>query len=62
MCNFSFDLSALFFMQGYRQYVLSTIPTLVNLDFSTVTKGDVITAKTWQASNMAQKPKKIYRD
>ncbi|BFZ14832.1 hypothetical protein BsWGS_17871 [Bradybaena similaris] len=49
-------------IKGYRQYVLSTIPTLVNLDFSTVTKGDVITAKTWQGFYNAQKPKKIYRD
>ncbi|CAG5120945.1 unnamed protein product [Candidula unifasciata] len=49
-------------IKGYRQYVLSTIPTLVNLDFSTVTKGDRVTAGTWQAFNSAQRSKRISRD
>uniref|UniRef100_A0A0B7ABC8 Leucine-rich repeat-containing protein 51 n=1 Tax=Arion vulgaris TaxID=1028688 RepID=A0A0B7ABC8_9EUPU len=46
-------------IKGYRYYVLSTIPTLVNLDFSRVTKGDVVTTKTWRENNRADKPKKV---
>jgi hypothetical protein len=48
-------------VKGYRFYVLSAIPTLVNLDFSTVTKGDAMTTRTWKLFNV-EKPKKIVHD
>ncbi|KAM5247144.1 leucine-rich repeat-containing protein 51 isoform 2-T2 [Ctenodactylus gundi] len=43
--------------EGYRQYVLCTLPRITTFDFSGVTKGDRTTAEVWKRMNI--KPKKL---
>ncbi|KAK3579819.1 hypothetical protein CHS0354_014966 [Potamilus streckersoni] len=45
-------------MKGYRQIVLSMLPNLQVLDFSTVTKADKKTAETWNKMNSVGKQQK----
>ena len=42
---------------GYRQYVLSRVPQLKCLDFSTVTKSDRVTADVWKRMIAPKKTK-----
>ena len=45
-------------LQGYRMYVLSSMPWLRNFDFSAVTKCEARTAETWKRLNNPNKKKK----
>ena len=45
-------------VQGYRFYVLSSMPWLRNFDFSAVTKCEARTAETWKRLNNPNKKKK----
>ncbi|GFR81807.1 leucine-rich repeat-containing protein 51 [Elysia marginata] len=49
-------------VKGYRLYVLSTLPQLLSLDFSRVTKCDRRTAQTYKNFNNPCRPKRTVRD
>ncbi|GFO39039.1 leucine-rich repeat-containing protein 51 [Plakobranchus ocellatus] len=48
--------------KGYRLYCLSTLPNLLNFDFSRVTKADRMTANTYKNFNNPCRPKRVIRD
>ncbi|KAH9505689.1 hypothetical protein Btru_055507 [Bulinus truncatus] len=49
-------------IKGYRFLVLAILPNLINLDFSIVTKGDKMTAKTFKNFYNPDKSKKVKKD
>ncbi|KAI8798777.1 leucine-rich repeat-containing protein 51 [Biomphalaria glabrata] len=49
-------------IKGYRFFVLAALPNLVNFDFSIVTKGDKVTAKTFKMFYNPDKPKKLKKE
>ncbi|XP_059168067.1 leucine-rich repeat-containing protein 51-like [Physella acuta] len=49
-------------IKGYRFFVLAALPNLVSFDFSTVTKGDRVTAATFKSFYGSDKKKQIKRE